>query len=255
MSKTRIYRWYISQRKDYFILHGVVTGHNKLVDSCTIRTSPIQSARISEDGLEVIINTVNTEYRCEIKNCNREKLQAYIDKADIKPDWINMVMEAVNGYKPCESDGVQLEDNSILMILGNNAPYYFHSAYMTLGGKLEFINDPSVHLGMIQDSVLCMMNIDKTYIDLRYFPYRQSTLEFYGNDTAELDFYIENQGDTSLKVGYSGKYYTIAVGERKHIVPENADNEVKEINNTDLYSVWINDSGDLMDEFKGEQAE
>lgn len=218
--------------------NGIVTGHIKLLDAMPIHTSDIKYLELDDTGESVIIQTQNTKYICDIKSMKIDKVKEFIDKNknnDIS--WLKHLEKAVELYKDYE-ETFEIEDGTILLVLGNTKPYYFKYFGILKDGIKEEIVRPDVHVGMIQDSVLCMKFINENLnIDLRYFPYQFNNIEFYSFENEGLDVFIENCGENTLRVKNGSYVYEIKPNERVKITPENAVENKELTSNKDLYSI------------------
>ena len=71
--KTMLYKWYMEEinrnGEEYAIMHGVVTGHTRLMDSIFINTTRIKSYTINYADSELIVETQNTTYHCPLAYC------------------------------------------------------------------------------------------------------------------------------------------------------------------------------------------
>lgn len=245
----RLYKWYIvkmsgAEGKGIRIAYGIVTGHAQLQDAIFIHTSEIEHVEVN--GNDVVIQTRNSRYECRMEDADYE---AFSDTSLIRD--YELFREKYGDRNVKGKEIPHLEENSALLILGNNREYYFDSFYVKYEGEVRSIENAHVHIGMIQDSVLCRESFDKKYVDYDYFPYQNLHVEFYGWDY-DLETYIENCGDRDLYVSAIGEVFQIHPSERRHIIPETADKfteaEVMELSETDLYDIMGNQMYQLQDE-------
>ena len=142
-------------------------------------------------------------------------------------------MDLVKSYNTSKDIEIpDIEENSILIRFGNNREYYLDSLWVNHDGEVVRLTDIYPHIGMFQDSILCMM--DEYRIDIRYFPYQFGNIEFYSFETDGKPVYIENFGDSEFKAEVYGKVYVLKPGERKLVSIENASNS-KLDNYSDMY--------------------
>lgn len=229
----KLYKWYIDKHKmsdknEVLRAHGIVTGHNKLRDTTFINTSEVKTV-IIENGI-AIVQTRNTRYECDLE-CAQYDL---FDVPEIIPNFDLYKMIYASEQK---NKRVALENDGVVIILGNNREYYFDSIYIKFQGEEKYSNQVQPHIGMFQDSVLCILDTEKISIDYRYFPYQNFHVEFY-SWMREIDTYIENCGDKTLFVTAEHRVYKILPQDRKKIIEENAEGAISDLNHTDLYDVW-----------------
>ena len=72
--KTMLYYWYMEDVNylgiEYAIIHGIVSGHKRLMDSIFINSSFINSYMVNYDDSELVVRTENTVYHCPLAYCN-----------------------------------------------------------------------------------------------------------------------------------------------------------------------------------------
>lgn len=231
----KIYKWFPVKYGEYTLINGVVTGHNRIMDGTFIHTSPVEGIRLDEN--DVIIQTANSLYTCTIDEMNHNQTRGYMEDPDFNIKGMDKFSEFMAGYVPNEKPYIpEMEDMSILMRFGNNRSYYFDGLWIKYNGEVDQLTEIYPHIGMFQDSILCMMNKqDKYRIDIRYFPYQFGNIEFYSFETEELPVYIENSGDIEFKAELSGSVYIIQPGERKLVSKENASSNGKLTSYSDMY--------------------
>ncbi len=229
----RLYNWYIEKIKgsdegSELWARGIVSGHERLADGMFIHTSPIMTVTI-EDEI-VIIQTKNTRYECSMENADYDRFTESKIIADFE-----VFREKYD--VPKEKYVPELEENAVLLVLGNNRHYYFDSYHVNYNGKCESMYDVHPHIGMFQDSVLCMLYFEDRCVDYRYFPFKRCHVEFY---SWEDDFktYVENCGDDPLYISFSGSVYKVSPKERTLLSVENAEKERISLCTVDLYDVW-----------------
>ena len=198
--------WYITAvRKGEWkgcIAHGIVHGHQRLADGIKIHTSAISTVTIVNDT--AIIKTKNSEYYCRLN-------EAFFHLFDEPGKRYFPNFEELRETYERRLEGPGQEDGA-LIVLDSEAEYYFVGAAYRCGGEVIEVWVPSVHLGMIQDSVRMGCFIEKTgqAIDYRYFPF-SDRVEFYSwmND---FDAYIVNAGVQPIKVMVKAQEYVIEPG-------------------------------------------
>lgn len=236
----RLYNWFLSNMKDTAIAHGIVTGHNRLPDAMNIHTSKIKDFIIKDNSSGIIV-TMNTEYEVERSEYNKERNNSYLnelkDRENLQ-DWQKNLIEFLNiPEEPIQDVNYNLEENSILLSIGNNREYYFDKMIVNDASGIHELNRVYPHIGMFQDSVLCTMEVNKVYYDLRYFTFKDSNIEIYCCETNGLDLHIHNCGDNRMLVKIRELVYLIEPGETKLIAKENAGSNLELTNKRDLYSV------------------
>ena len=185
--------WYITAVKkgewEGCIAHGIVHGHQRLADGIPIHTSAISAVTVAKDM--AVIKTKNSEYHCRLDEASfdlfDEQGQGVLPGFEKLREKYERRLEV-----PGQGDGA-------LIVLDSEAEYYFvGSAYRYCGEVVE-VRVPSVHLGMVQDSVLfgCFMERSQQAIDYRYFPL-PNKVEFYSWHT--IDTYILNAGTQPIRI-------------------------------------------------------
>ncbi|WP_405322087.1 hypothetical protein [Frisingicoccus sp.] len=232
----KLYDWYITQwtsndGSKILQANGIVTGHKRLVDTTFIYTSSVKE--VSMEGDIAIIQTMNTRYECRMDCANYEKFEA----TDLIPNFDAYRKKYGGGLRKKD---IHLEEDGVVITLGNNRQYYFESIYARIKDQERYSDQAHLHIGMMQDSVLCTFTLGDTYINYRYFPYQGLHVEFY-SWMDEMDTYIENCGDEPIRVSVRGKVYKIGCDERKKIIPENAEKETHGLGTRDLYDIMDND--------------
>lgn len=234
--------WYLEKKGDgIYLAHGIVKGHPRFPDLLPIHTSAIISVKVDTDA--VLIQTSNTLYFCSMKECRYLKCrdlrsQNHKNAPDGLCQWVSRLEEYIQKYEAPQWE--DMPEGAILLRLGTNREYYFDSMKIRLCGDEYISVDPYVHVGMFQDSVLCMSNMGSDNCDLRYFPYKDGNLKFYGWRTDGRSVFLENVGPDPLRIeGVSGtNVYLLEPGERKEISPINASSKEKLTSKVDLYNVW-----------------
>ena len=198
--------WYITGfRKGEWkgcMAHGIVHGHQRLADGILIHTSAISAVTVERDM--AVIKTKNSEYHCRLDKASFELFDEpgkryFLDFENLREKYERRL------EVPGQGDGA-------LIVLDSEAEYYFVGAAYRCGGEVIEVWVPSVHLGMVQDSVLMGCFIEKTgqAIDYRYFPF-SGKVEFY-SWMNELDTYIINAGTEKIKVEVKGQENLIEPG-------------------------------------------
>ena len=198
--------WYITAiRKGEWkgcIAHWIVHGHQRLADGIKIHTSAISAVTVERDM--AMIHTKNSEYCCRLNEAFfhlfDEPGKRYFPNFEELRETYERRLEV-----PGQGDGA-------LIVLDGEAEYYFVGAAYRCGGEVMEVRVPSVHLGMVQDSVLfgCFMERSQQAIDYRYFPF-PGRIEFY-SWMNELDTYITNAGTKKMKVEVKGQENLIEPG-------------------------------------------
>ena len=246
---TRLYQWWFEQtERGSYILRGTVTGHPKLPDSDRIHTTRVRSIR-PDPGKEAgfLVLTRNTEYHCSMESCHyarcREMLAQEIPNEKCPEGfraWAEQLETFAGQYDvPEETLPLPATDAErfLLLRLGNNRAYYFHSMWIVPDSETREQGRMSPHIGTFQDSVLCRSECSRDY-DLRYFPYRDGNLAFYHWETSDLPVYIENRGDQCLRVRADWQVYLIEPGACVRISPEYATPGAALTSTHDLYTMW-----------------
>lgn len=233
--KLQLHYWYIDEHERngerFRIAHGIVTGHNRLMDSTYMHSSSVQEIRINEDEGEAVITTKNSVYYCPLEYCNFDKQNGY---PGLIPEFIS-IREKYEDRIMYPS----IEPGKVLLVLANFCEYYFHSLYYvptdSENGK-PIVYRNNAHIGTFQDSYLVHTNDYK--IDLSYFPHFQN-IEFYSVITDGCPLFIENIGDDVLYVRASVGTIRLDPGNRKEITEENAEVDPPVLPGGDLYPAWI----------------
>ena len=140
--------WYITAvRKGEWrgcIAHGIVHGHQRLADGIKIHTSAVSTVTVERDM--AMIRTKNSEYHCRLDEASFELFDER--GRGLLPDFEKLREKYERRLEvPGQGDGA-------LIVLDGEAEYYFVGAAYRCGGEVIEVRSPSVHLGMIQDSVL-----------------------------------------------------------------------------------------------------
>ena len=241
--KKQLHYWYVDVREEHGKTctrgHGIVTGHERLMDSQIIHTSSVQSIVLDNIGREMLLTTNNSVYHCPLEYCDFEKQDKY---PDIIPDYKHI--------KDLYKDRINypfIEPGKVLLVLANFCEYYFHSLYYVpkgseTGEKVTYYAGP--HIGTFQDSFLIQANT--CGVDLRYFPHYQN-IEFYAEYTEDCPLYIENIGDCVLYARTSAGTIKLNPGDRKKVSKKNAESERPILPGGDLYPAGFVDLGTGLD--------
>ena len=236
--KTMLYYWYMEvvncAGNEFTIMHGIVSGHKRLMDSTFINTSSIKSYTVNYDDSELVVQTENTVYHCPLAYCN-------FDQQDLVKNQIPDYEKIKREYKgKAEKELPTADVGEVLLVISNHNEYYFNSLYYRPEGadkKVKYSVFP--HIGMFQDSFL--IRSGEGNIDLRYFPHSQD-IDFYAQDTDNKPFYIENIGDITLYCRTFSGLIKLDPGERKEVTKENAEKVSIDLPDNDLYpAVFIPD--------------
>ncbi|MCR5511105.1 MAG: hypothetical protein K6F54_09175 [Lachnospiraceae bacterium] len=233
--KLQLHYWYVGEHEiegeKYRIGHGIVTGHQKLLDAIDMHTSVVEGIHIDEEAEELVLTTRNSVYHCPLAYCDFREQDKY---PDIIPDYERLKEK----YKD-KIEYPSIEPGNVLLVLANFCDYYFHSLYYVPedsedGNFLEFSGWP--HVGTFQDSYL--IGAEGSEIDLRYFPHYQN-IEFYSEHTGGCPLYIENIGDVVIYARTSAGTIKLEPGDRKEVTKENAEAETPVLPGGDLYPAGI----------------
>lgn len=226
------------------MLLGVVTGHRKLPDGMFIHTSPIRRVLRDperEDGY--IFESKNSSFYVSITDYDYG--QCAVEDNGTIPGldlWLSGLEEYSAQYAEKKAS-CAAEPGTILLRLGNNREYYFDAMDVDPGTGERLSGQMWPHVGMVQDSVLCCAGDEPgcSLYDLRYFPYRGGNLEFYVWDTGGLPVYIENSGDSELRVCLDRAVYLIKPGSRVLMEKANSQPGAALTSEQDLYDVMFFD--------------
>ena len=219
-----LHYWHISNEWEASIAHGVVTGHPRISDASRMHTSPIASIETDAEKEELLVTTYNTLYHCPLNSCYFKRQD---DFPDILPDYEKLKEKY---YK--EVPDPEIEQGKVLLVLSDFDNYYFHSLCVKdeKGEKIHCTSHP--HAGMFQDSYL--INTDDHRIDLRYFPHF-GNIEFYETETDGMPLYAENIGSSVIFIKDRGMTFSLKPGERKELTEKNAEQDVPDLPDGDLY--------------------
>ena len=235
--KTMLHYWYVEKVCDstmpegYLQAHGVVSGHDRLMDTTFIHTSMIKEIKINEETGEAEIHTMNTVYYCPLSYC-------LFNKQDKFPGLIPNYDEIKEKYKDSKTEP-KMEEGNVLLVLSNFNEYYFHSLYYLPRGESQRLNCIAhPHIGTFQDSFLIEDEEWENRIDIRYFPH-YGNIEFYSQHTDGCPLFVENIGSITLFVKASCGTLKLEPGERKEVIPENTEEEGPVLPQGDLYPAGI----------------
>lgn len=227
--KTMLHYWHVGMRqyKDKSVLsaHGIVSGHERLMDTEEVNTSEIKKIEIDFEAGEAVIYTRNTVYYCPLTYLDFTHQEEY---AELLPEY-EKIKEIYKGKKECPS----IEPGKVLFVLSNFDPYYFNSLYYKeTEDALPSVFMAYPHIGTFQDSFL--VSTEDVKIDLRYFPH-YGNIEFYTERTAGKPWFLENIGSTVLYAKTSCGTIRLNPGDRKEVKEENAEAEEPMLLGGDLY--------------------
>lgn len=79
---SHLYYWYIKRHTrfdgtKYARAYGNVVGHRKWPNGMRVHTSRIENIEVEEENDQVIIQTLNTEYRCRLADCDFSEPDTY----------------------------------------------------------------------------------------------------------------------------------------------------------------------------------
>ena len=221
-SKVSLHYWYIDQRNEKLIAHGLVTGHPRVEDTTKIHTSPIQNISVDYDAEEVLVKTKNRVYHCPLVYCKFSKQD---QNSDLLPDY-----KALKENYSTRIVDPEIEHGKVLLVLSDFDDCYFHSLCVKDDSDRVEHYETYNHIGMFQDSFLIMSE----HVDLRYFPHFKN-IEFYSDILCGMPLYIENIGSSDLYARFQGETYCIHAGERKELTPKNAESDAHRLPDGDLY--------------------
>ena len=236
--KTMLYCWYTEDvnysGNEHSIIHGIVSGHPRLIDTTFVNSTFIKSYEVNYDDSELVVHTKNTVYHCPLAYCN-------FDKQDLVKNQIPDYEKIKQEYKgKAEKELPTADEGEVLLVISNHNQYYFNSLYYKpIGADEKITYSAGAHISMFQDSFL--IRSCEGDIDLRYFPHYMN-IYFYEQDTDNKPFYIENIGDITLYCRTDSGLIKLDPGERKEVTKENAEKESVDLLDGDLYpAVFIPD--------------
>ena len=152
---TSLHQWYLTHAVgNTYILHGVVSGHQKLPDAHSIRTSVLHSITQDEhDSCQFIFRTKNTEYHLTMEDCDYKRCRKFVQMFPVKGElpgyesWASQFERFAYKYERDHPDCEALDD-TILLRLGNNCEYYFDSMDIKLNG-VHLPTHMYPHIGMM----------------------------------------------------------------------------------------------------------
>lgn len=225
---TKLHQWYIDEHVGFneekeevvYQAHGIVTGHNRLRDNSNIHTTAIKEVNISEEQEMVILQTKNTVYYCDLKECDysRQSTSLYI------PDFYKYA--AIYG-KESEKE-YEVEDNSVLLVSSDKEMDFWKRAFYKHHGKLQKLT--TERYWNICPRVLNVLNRNhaecpEETIDIRFIPRE-------GNNVRDIyllyipegfALYVENIGKEKIYMQLPYGYIEIPAGERKRLCEDNAN--------------------------------
>lgn len=187
---TTLRNWYLLDGSAW----GIVSGHRRLSDGTFIHTSLVMNVKVldKETG-DVEILTHNTFYKANFKDAIFDKFGD--DYKRMIEDYDELEKKFKDSYEfPKEI----LEKEGILIELSRNAEYNYISCLANIEQKMYKELQPSVHLGMFDDSVLLRIR-DLPEFDCRYFPTSLGSIEFYTWRTPYRTL-IKNSSDIDIEI-------------------------------------------------------
>lgn len=198
--------WYFRVGRENAHAHGVIYGHERLADGMIVTTSRIKDVKVIDEDGNVEIQTRNTLYKANLKESifdgfddlgkslfeDFDSLREKFDKEYDFPEEIK------------EQDGIVIE-------LSRIADFNFVSCLANIDGKRYKELEPSIHLGMFEDSVLLRIR-GLSNFDCRYFPRNVGSIDFY---TWRTDYktYIKNSSDMEMDITVFDFKKTLKPGE------------------------------------------
>lgn len=229
----QLFHWYMEEilslrsGRQMYVLHGIVFGHGKQRDGTAIHTSEIQTIEFdaAKQGIYVA-HTRNTAYSLRIQDCKTSAMQHFweiISDTAALPGWLQQWRERYDiDWERHGRIDWEVPKDGILLRLGNRGgEWLFDGMAVWDAGELQVLQEANIHLGMFQDSVLCVLRTkdgNRLY-DLRYFVALGETVEFYKWETYGLPVYIENSGTSVITVTGRSKddltyWFQLMPGER-----------------------------------------
>lgn len=210
----QLFHWYMEEifslrsGRQMYVLHGIVFGHGKQRDGTAIHTSEIQTIEFdaAKQGIYVA-HTRNTAYLLRIQDCKTSAMQHFweiISDTAALPGWLQQWRERYDiDWERHGRIDWEVPQDGILLRLGNRGgEWLFDGMAVWDAGELQVLQEANIHLGMFQDSVLCVLRTkdgNRLY-DLRYFVALGETVEFYKWETYGLPVYVENSGTSVITV-------------------------------------------------------
>ena len=210
----QLFHWYMEEilslrsGRQMYVLHGIVFGHGKQRDGTAIHTSEIQTIEFgaAKQGIYVA-HTRNTAYPLRIQDCKTSAMQHFwetISDTAALPGWLQQWRERYDiDWERHGKIDWEVPQDGILLRLGNRGgEWLFDGMAVWDAGELQVLREANIHLGMFQDSVLCVLRTkdgNRLY-DLRYFVALGETVEFYKWETYGLPVYVENSGTSVITV-------------------------------------------------------
>lgn len=208
-----LFHWRLNAREDSTVLaRGLVSGHPKLPDGFSCRTSPVQTARM-EDGVLTLVTATGHRYvlRPEAVAPDRlEETAAGLERLGLDPGlaerWGQLRQEE-DARRQARLTAELAPGELLLEVVGSNALSAFFRAAR---GELREVK-PDVHVGMFQDSVL-VTDWEGGEVDFRYFP-MGNRLEPYHISDGLTAIRLSNLGGAETAFGAAGRETRCPAGE------------------------------------------
>ena len=211
--------WYVGSvnyyGKDYYLILGQFFNRPGLYDGLNGHSSEVMSVTITEDEEEYEIQTRNTLYHCSFDSLLFERQ----DKSSYRlPDY-ERIKEKY--WHPVDRSSLGKDD--ILLVVSDYSDYYFESLLYQNKDGSEGDYTGSPHIGMVVDTFLIRGKYGpdgslyapspEERIDIRYYV-GGSGFTFYSLYTGGRKLWIENRGDTPLRIFGCGQRFQLKPGER-----------------------------------------
>lgn len=206
-----IRHWYISdfeyEDKIYQVVRGTFYNRPGFYEGLHTRTSPIQEVKVSMEEQEYEITTMNTVYHCSFDSCFFERQ----DKSSFElPEY-----QQIRQKFFVSTETSTLSNDDMLLVVADFEDYFFKDLiYFDKSGNQEkYLNN--VHLGMVVDTYLITSKDYK--VDIRWYVY-DCGFKFYSLETGNRNLWIENVGDTSLRIVMGDNVINLEANTREKVL-------------------------------------
>ena len=150
---------------------------------------------------------------------------------------------------------ITLKPKEAYLAISDTKPYYYdYLVFKDSTNALFYIDEPNIHVGTFQDSVLCGDSwihencSDYDVFDIRYFPYQFNRIEFYDHlykqrgEDEKFTIYIKNTGLQSMEVKMLwGAVFKVAPEEELRITYGMTEGGIDKSfrDSKDLYDVFV----------------
>lgn len=209
--------WYVGcekyDGKDYYLIFGQFFNRPGFYDGLKGYSSVVKSVTMNEEEEEYEIQTRNTLYHCSFDSLLFEQQ----DKSPYKLPEYERIKEKY--WHPVDRSSLGKDD--MLLVVADYGDYFFESLLYWNKDGSEGSYDGYPHLGMFVDTFLIRRKYgDPQYgsspderIDIRYYV-GGSGFTFYSLYTGGRKLWIENRGDTPLRIFGCGQRFQLKPGER-----------------------------------------